>query len=331
MITRAAPLIRVKPEELAAAGVQRVPRVDRRARRAGRCSTTGASLDVANVIWCTGFHAGFSWIDLPIFDATKASRSTRRRGHEAPGLYFVGLHFLYAMSSSMIHGVGRDAERIVDALAARSSLSSRATLRRWRRQESGRDRARARRLSAAGVGGSPSLLRRRRRKGAAGRAGISSCYALSAALTGRDDDHMALMDRLYQRLHRRRRANPRRAVGVMAGVPPGLDAGNGTLGRMARARASGSSRRTNCVEKGYLQLPGSPPAVASRRPGRGARRGGRGAAAFGDRFGDADLSAFARCFRRTRAAPPGAGRRNRHRAAGRGNGRSNRGRAEARC
>jgi len=37
-----------------------------------------------------------------------------------PGLYFVGLHFLYALSSSMIHGVGRDAERISEAVAARA-------------------------------------------------------------------------------------------------------------------------------------------------------------------------------------------------------------------
>jgi putative flavoprotein involved in K+ transport len=29
-----------------------------------------------------------------------------------PGLYFVGQHFLYAFSSTMIHGVGRDADRI---------------------------------------------------------------------------------------------------------------------------------------------------------------------------------------------------------------------------
>ena len=36
-----------------------------------------------------------------------------------PGLYFVGLTFLYAMSSSMIHGVGRDAARIVKAIKAR--------------------------------------------------------------------------------------------------------------------------------------------------------------------------------------------------------------------
>jgi putative flavoprotein involved in K+ transport len=38
----------------------------------------------------------------------------------APGLYFVGLHFLYAMSSTMIHGVARDARRIVGAIAARA-------------------------------------------------------------------------------------------------------------------------------------------------------------------------------------------------------------------
>jgi len=36
-----------------------------------------------------------------------------------PGLGFVGLHFLYAMSSSMIHGVGRDAEYLAAHIARR--------------------------------------------------------------------------------------------------------------------------------------------------------------------------------------------------------------------
>jgi len=31
----------------------------------------------------------------------------------------VGLHFLYAFSSTMIHGVGRDARRVAEAIAAR--------------------------------------------------------------------------------------------------------------------------------------------------------------------------------------------------------------------
>ena len=28
----------------------------------------GQALDVANVIWCTGFTPGFAWVDLPVFD-----------------------------------------------------------------------------------------------------------------------------------------------------------------------------------------------------------------------------------------------------------------------
>jgi putative flavoprotein involved in K+ transport len=36
-----------------------------------------------------------------------------------PGLYFVGLFFLSALSSAMVHGVGRDAERIAKAIASR--------------------------------------------------------------------------------------------------------------------------------------------------------------------------------------------------------------------
>jgi putative flavoprotein involved in K+ transport len=37
-----------------------------------------------------------------------------------PGLYFVGLFFLYAMSSGFLPGVGRDAEYIVKGIASRS-------------------------------------------------------------------------------------------------------------------------------------------------------------------------------------------------------------------
>jgi putative flavoprotein involved in K+ transport len=37
-----------------------------------------------------------------------------------PGLYFVGLLFLYSMTSHTVGGVGRDAERIVGEIAARA-------------------------------------------------------------------------------------------------------------------------------------------------------------------------------------------------------------------
>ncbi|MGH3795554.1 MAG: hypothetical protein ACRDSP_11755 [Pseudonocardiaceae bacterium] len=38
-----------------------------------------------------------------------------------PGLYFVGLTFLYALSSSMVHGVGCDADYIAKLITARQA------------------------------------------------------------------------------------------------------------------------------------------------------------------------------------------------------------------
>jgi putative flavoprotein involved in K+ transport len=35
-----------------------------------------------------------------------------------PGMYFVGLHFLYSMTSATVTGVGRDAARIANAINA---------------------------------------------------------------------------------------------------------------------------------------------------------------------------------------------------------------------
>lgn len=54
----------------------------------------GRVLQVANVVWCTGFHPGLSWIDLPIFDAKSDPQHDRGIVPGEPGLYFAGLHFL---------------------------------------------------------------------------------------------------------------------------------------------------------------------------------------------------------------------------------------------
>lgn len=119
IVTKGGPLIRVKSEDLSAAGVVRVPRVI--GVRDGRpLLEDGSTADVSNVIWCTGFHPGFSWIDLPIHDGDEPAHERGIVSRE-PGLYFVGLHFLYAVSSTMIHGVGRDAERVARAIADRSA------------------------------------------------------------------------------------------------------------------------------------------------------------------------------------------------------------------
>jgi len=118
---QATPLIRVKPQDLIDAGITRVPRVS--GVKDGRpMLDDGQVLDVANVIWCTGFTHGFSWIDLPIFGADGEPEYDRGIVPKAPGLYFVCLQFLYAMTSETIGGVGRDAKRAVEAIAARASL-----------------------------------------------------------------------------------------------------------------------------------------------------------------------------------------------------------------
>jgi putative flavoprotein involved in K+ transport len=120
IVSKGGPLIRVKPSDLAALGVQRVPRVE--GVRDGRpVLASGQVLDAANVIWCTGFHPGHSWIDLPVFGRDGEPRQERGVVTGEPGLYFVGLHFLYAMSSTMIHGVGRDAEFVVNTIVARTA------------------------------------------------------------------------------------------------------------------------------------------------------------------------------------------------------------------
>jgi putative flavoprotein involved in K+ transport len=110
------PLIRVKPDDLASVGVTRVPRVAG-VRDGLPVLDDGRVLEVANVVWCTGFQRGFDFIELPIFDKSGEPQHVEGVVEGEPGLYFVGLHFLYAMSSTMIHGVGRDAARIASVVA----------------------------------------------------------------------------------------------------------------------------------------------------------------------------------------------------------------------
>src|SRR5215218_1251543 len=117
ILSGGAPVIRVKPGDLASAGVERVPRMIG-VRDGLPLLEDGRVLEVANVIWCTGYHPGFSWVELPVFGA---EGPIHERGivHDVPGVYFVGLEFLYAMSSVMVHGVGRDAQHIADHIASR--------------------------------------------------------------------------------------------------------------------------------------------------------------------------------------------------------------------
>jgi putative flavoprotein involved in K+ transport len=119
VLSKGGPRIRVKRSDLAAAGVERVPRVVD-ARHGLPLLADGRRLEVSNVIWCNGFHPGFDWIDLPItLDGHGLPKHVSGVVETHRGLYFVGLPFLHSMSSSMIHGVGRDAARIVATIERR--------------------------------------------------------------------------------------------------------------------------------------------------------------------------------------------------------------------
>ena len=63
-------------------------------------------------------HHDYDWIDPPI--ATDNGVPVHDRGivESRPGLYFIGLRFLYSLSSALLGGVGRDAEYIVDHIVS---------------------------------------------------------------------------------------------------------------------------------------------------------------------------------------------------------------------
>jgi putative flavoprotein involved in K+ transport len=114
------PLIRVKKQDLLDAGVdytdQRVVGVE-----GGKpVLADGRVLDVANVVWCTGFGKDTDWLQVPIGDD---KWPTQKRGvvPDAPGLYFVGLPFLRGFYSMLIGGVHRDAEYVAKHIAKRGN------------------------------------------------------------------------------------------------------------------------------------------------------------------------------------------------------------------
>lgn len=124
-LAQGALLIRVKPQDLLVAGVERAARV------AGvqdglPLLEDGRVLPIENVVWCTGFENGSSasFVNLPVFDDSGEPLHDKGVVRDEPGLYFVGRQFLFAMASSMVQGVGRDAARIVAVIAARSRARS---------------------------------------------------------------------------------------------------------------------------------------------------------------------------------------------------------------
>jgi putative flavoprotein involved in K+ transport len=118
LASKGTPLIRTRLKDLLAAGVEHVPRVAG-VRDGLPVLQDERVLDVANVIWCTGFRTDFGWIDLPVFDDDGQPRNYRGVVESEPGLYFLGLVFQYSLSSDVLPGGGRDAAYIAKHIAGR--------------------------------------------------------------------------------------------------------------------------------------------------------------------------------------------------------------------
>ncbi len=115
------PLLRVKRADLEAAGVERVFDRTVGVEHGMPVLADGRVVEVANVIWCTGFRNDWDWIRFPV-PREGDGYPAQKRGvvPSAPGLYFVGLPFLHSFSSMLIIGASRDGRRVAKHIASRA-------------------------------------------------------------------------------------------------------------------------------------------------------------------------------------------------------------------
>lgn len=75
-----------------------------------------ANSGITSVIWCIGFAPDFRWLDAPVFNG-KGHPVHRRGVTQVPGLYFIGLPWLYTWGSGRFSGVADDAAFIAARIA----------------------------------------------------------------------------------------------------------------------------------------------------------------------------------------------------------------------
>jgi len=117
IISQGGPLIRNKPKDFINAGIKRIPKITG-IKNGLPVDENNEVIDIKNIIWCTGFYPSYSWIDIPVFKDKEPMQDRGVVTNEL-GLYFVGMHFLYSLSSAMIHGAERDAEHVVNIIVNR--------------------------------------------------------------------------------------------------------------------------------------------------------------------------------------------------------------------
>jgi putative flavoprotein involved in K+ transport len=71
---------------------------------------------ITTILWANGSRCDFSWIDAPIFAGSRQPKH-KRGATGVPGLYFLGLPWLYKWKSAFLFGVGEDAEHLAAQIA----------------------------------------------------------------------------------------------------------------------------------------------------------------------------------------------------------------------
>ena len=122
--TGGGPLLRVRLGDLDRAGVERFDDKTVGVKDGRPVLADGTVLDVANVIWATGYRPDYSIVAAPVMGEDGWPEEVRGVSPTVPGLYFLGVPFQYAFSSMLVAGAGRDAKYVVDRIAERVAATS---------------------------------------------------------------------------------------------------------------------------------------------------------------------------------------------------------------
>ena len=76
---------------------------------------------IRSIVWATGHRFNYDWVHLPVLN-DRGEPLHNRGVAELPGIYFLGLRWLYKLRSSFLalSGPGEDAEYLATQIATRS-------------------------------------------------------------------------------------------------------------------------------------------------------------------------------------------------------------------
>ena len=75
--------------------------------------TTG---EIRTIVWATGYHPDYSWLDVPVLDRRRQIRHDGGVVIGVRGLYLLGTPFLRRRRSTYIHGATRDTDDIAELI-----------------------------------------------------------------------------------------------------------------------------------------------------------------------------------------------------------------------